>query len=100
MIELGMKGAVAGANLLKPLDIHGRPIAMPSLLPGHKVICGYDQGSGERLLVCDTLAEMQKLYDNYYSGAAITINWYQGQDPGFVTVIAPNASLPAVNQHG
>jgi hypothetical protein len=59
---------------------------MPSLQSEDKVICGYDQGLGERLFVIDSLEDMQKLQDNYARGGAINIYWYIGNDPGFIGI--------------
>ena len=55
---------------------------MPALPDGHALICGYDQGLGERMIVCDTLEDAQRLFDAYARGGALRINWYSGEDPG------------------
>lgn len=95
MFELGKKSEIFGAELLRPLrtytdiqvDSRGRPTAMPHLGGQEMVIAGYDQGLGERMIVCESLEDMQQLYDNYARGYALTLNWYAGDDPGFITVI-------------
>ncbi len=91
MIELGKKTNVAGADDMRRIcDISGRPTKMPSLpSKDHRVICGYDQGLGERLFVCESLEDMQELYDAYYGGLALRIHWYSGADPGFILVLTP-----------
>lgn len=58
MIELGKKDEIFGKDLLKPLGFaqlqtHNRPIVFPMLESGHRVIAGYDQGLGERMIVCE-----------------------------------------------
>lgn len=88
MVELGKKSEVVGADKLVTLQgIHGRPSRLPRIAEGHKVICGYDQGLGERLFVCETLGDMQQLYDAYARGGALQIHWYSGDDPGFIVIL-------------
>lgn len=87
MIELGKKTEIFGADLLKRLSLYGRPTTMPRVPTGHNVICGYDQGLGERMIVCESLEDMQQLYDAYARGGALQINWYSGEDAGFITVM-------------
>lgn len=97
MIELGKKDEIFGAELLIPIQSYqissnycsGRPDKMPYLdeKKQEKVIAGYDQGLGERMIVCDTIEEMQQLHDNYAAGWALTLKWYKGEDPGFITMI-------------
>lgn len=79
MIEIGTKeNTPESANYTKVM-LNGRPDAanMPKLpSANHRVVCGYIQYKEERLLVCDSLEEMQHLYDAYYRGGAVRINWY------------------------
>jgi len=89
MIELGKKDEIFGAELLQLLQLYGRPSSLPHLSGEEKVICGYDQGLGERIIVCESLEDMQKLYDAYATGGALRIHWYKASDPGFVRVIVP-----------
>jgi hypothetical protein len=90
MTELGKKNEIFGADLLIALTFErtpdGRPVSMPSIPNDHKVVCGYDQGLGERMIVCESLEEMQTLYDAYARGGALRIHWYHAPDPGFVFV--------------
>jgi len=102
MIELGKKSEIFGAEKLEPLNPIsfggiGRPMVMPRVPQDHKVICGYDQGLGERIFVCETLEEMQYLYDAYARGGALRIHWYSGPDPGFITVISGGQATPDPN---
>lgn len=60
---------------------------MPTVPTGHSVICGYDQGLGERMIVCETLEDMKTLYEKFAQGYAIKINWYSGPDSGFISVV-------------
>ncbi len=98
MIELGKRGEIFGEELLRDLDplesrrcfsdySSGRPTAFPRLQEGDSLICGYDQGLGERLIVCESLEEMQQLYEAYAAGWALHIKWYTGEDVGFVAMI-------------
>jgi hypothetical protein len=87
MFELGKRSEIFSAELLEPLSIYGRPSQMPSLPQGHDVICGYDQGLGERMIVCESLEDMQQLYDSYARGYALRIYWYSGEDVGCVYVL-------------
>lgn len=81
---------------LETLNIAGgRPATMPVVPEGSSLICGYDQGLGERMFVCESLEDMQTLYDAYAAGGALSINWYTGDDVGFVTIIqGSNAPSP------
>lgn len=89
LFELGKKDEIFGADQLRSIPgISGRPTRMPSLEEGESVICGYDQGLGERMIVCESVEDMQQLFDAYAGGGALRIAWYAGKDPGFVTVIA------------
>ncbi len=89
MKELGMKDKLLGKELLKPLIWHSRPpTGMPRLSPGEKVICGFNQGLGERMIVCDNLADMLKLDAAYAKGGAIEIKWYICKDPGVIIMIS------------
>lgn len=94
MTELGKKDEIFGAELLRELRAYndyqvsnGRPTSFPRLQKDEKVIAGYDQGLGERMIVCDSLEEMQELYDLYARGSALRIKFYADPDPGFVIVI-------------
>jgi hypothetical protein len=88
-VELGKKDEIFGADKLKPIALPpGRPETMPRIQPEEQVICGYDQGLGERMIVCESLEDMQTLYDAYARGGALGIQWYTGEDPGFITVVA------------
>lgn len=84
MQELGKKDEIFGADKLVKLNIIERPNKMPKLKENESLICGYDQGLGERMIVCSNLEEMQELYDAYALGSAIFINWYTGHDVGFI----------------
>ena len=87
MINLGKKDQVFGADQLIPLKIEGRPTQLPTTPEESKVLCEFNQGLGERIIVCNTLEEMQELYDAYATGGALRIKWYHAKDPGFVIAI-------------
>lgn len=75
-------------NLLRRLpEIAGRPVRFPALASHDVVVAGYDQGLGERMIVCENLVEMQQIYDSYAQGGALTLNWYTGPDPGFIAAV-------------
>jgi len=59
----------------RPITIYGRPTSMPNLAKGETVVGVYDQGLGERQMVCNSLANMQSLYDSYAQGMALTLRW-------------------------
>ena len=90
MRELGKKNEIFNADKFQTLrKLYGRPISMPHLPSSdHKVICGYDQGMGERMFVCESLGDMQDLYDSYVQGSAMKIYWYITECPGFITPIS------------
>ena len=89
MIELGKRDKVAGADSLRRIkNLYDRPLQWPKLTDDEVIICGYDQGLGERLIVCEDLDEMQTLYDAYARGGAIHIKWYRAIDPGFIYPLA------------
>jgi hypothetical protein len=103
MIELGKRDEIFGEELLRDLGQlemtrcfsgygSGRPTDFPQLREGDSLICGYDQGLGEHLFVCESLEDMQHLYDAYARGGALHIRWYTGEDAGFIAVIV---SLPS-----
>lgn len=88
MYELGKKDEIFGSNLLEPVG-SGPLRQWPSLKSGFSLVCGYNQGLGERMIVCEGMADVQQLNDGYSSGWALDINWYQGPDPGFIIAITP-----------
>lgn len=88
MIELGNKANLPNPEELVPVMIYGRPVKLPPLpSANHKVVCGFDQGVHVRLFRCETVADMQELYDAYYQGFAPRINWYIA--PNDLIFIAP-----------
>lgn len=66
---------VVGYSRRKPPDFYGRPTTMPRLGKGEQVVGIYDQGLGEKSVLCHSLADMQKLYDSYASGMALRLRW-------------------------
>lgn len=80
--KIGKKDEVLGStvnDLGAFPNIYGRPDAMPNVGGNECVICGYDQGLGETLYLCETLSDMQELYDAYAGGYALRICWYRGK---------------------
>lgn len=94
MFELGKKDEIFGVDLLKPVEfrfdernLEGRPLKMPRLPDGDSLVAGYDQGLGERMIVCEDLKDAQQLYDAYARGGALNLTWYSGPDPGFIGIV-------------
>lgn len=92
MYELGKKDQIFGADKLERLDVRyfntrGEPTSFPILQEDTFVVCGYDQGLGERIIICESLEDMQQLYATYARGSALSIKWYTAKDPGFITIL-------------
>ena len=68
-----------------------RPWSLPSLSTNrHVLVCGFDQGTGERLIVAYTLTDVQELWDKYAQGFAVQITWYEAAgEPFAVPLQAP-----------
>lgn len=82
MYEVGKKKDVLDKRIknLTPLNhLWQRPTSMPYVASGEVIICGFDQGLGERMLVCVSLEDMQYAYDQYARGVALSIYWYTGE---------------------
>lgn len=86
MHELGKKGDLSGVELLEPIQ-SGKLQTWPQLKKGFDLVCGYDQGLGERMIVCENMDDVKILNDGYSKGNALSIKWYQGPDTGFIHVI-------------
>jgi len=56
-------------------NIYGRPMSMPYLHEGETLVGIYDQGLGEKQAPCPTLEDMQRLYDSYAAGYALSLKW-------------------------
>lgn len=52
---------------------------------GGVVICGYDQGLGERLIVCQSFQDVEELQKAYNRGGARSVVWYVSKDILFMT---------------
>jgi len=85
--ELGKKDDIFNVDLLEEVKIFGKPKKYPKIPQNHKIICGFDQGLGEILYVCDTIGDMQDIYEHYAKGFALNIYWYHGEDPGFMYAV-------------
>lgn len=77
MILLGDKRQIVGAAHWSAIQISDYPIAMPKVPKGYEIVCGLDEGAGERMFVCGSLYDMQTLYDEYAEGRAVSIAWYR-----------------------
>ena len=83
MIRLGIKTPAHQLGLtpitaVYGIPLSGRPTEVPRIPEGQAVICGYDQGLGEQLFACESLGEMQGLFDAHAAGGSLTITWYHG----------------------
>jgi hypothetical protein len=91
MYELGKREECFGMELLQPLNVNAyggcKPEFRPQVPEGHAIVCGFDQGLGERMIVCETFEDMTELHSKYSMGYALRIKWYSGPDPGFITVL-------------
>lgn len=61
---------------IRSVDIHGRPTSMPHLAKGEIVVAIYSKGLGRKKMVCNSLANMQSLYDSYAQGVVISLHWF------------------------
>jgi hypothetical protein len=77
MILLGNKRQMVDMAHLSTIQISGCPVAMPKVPKGYEVVCGLDDGAGERLFVCESLGDVQTLYSEYAEGRAVSIAWYR-----------------------
>ena len=83
MYELGKKKEVENQiNNLVLLDLpFERPISIPHTTVDSVVICGFDRGIYVIMYVCESLEDMQELFDSYAKGMAVNIRWYTGEIP-------------------
>jgi hypothetical protein len=87
MMELGMKHEIFGADKLRPFQgIRISNPVMPVLPPNTTLLCGFDQGLGERLLTIASLEDIRRVIEAYEAGFALRLHWYTGEDVGFVSV--------------
>jgi hypothetical protein len=56
-------------------NIYGRPTSMPYCSKGQTVVGVCNQGLGKKDMVCRSLEDMQRLYDSYAQGMALTLEW-------------------------
>ena len=84
MIELGLHSMSLFTSELTPLQLPlTRPFYYPSLDEDEIVILGCNQGSGERIIACESLKDMQYLYDQCLTGWATDVKWYSAKRPKF-----------------
>lgn len=73
-------GAKAEINVTavsrRPLEVYGRPMSLPHLSMGEQIVGVYDQGLGKKDALCESLADMQRLYDSYAAGYALSLEWF------------------------
>ncbi len=67
----------ASSSSRRPIQgLYSRPTSMPCLGKNEKVIGVYNQGLGKKDMPCNSLEDMQQLYDSYASGMALTLEWF------------------------
>lgn len=88
MIDLGYKEDMLDKDEFLLLTIpksqrtgNGYPTAMPTVPKGHRIFCGHTRRSKEQIYLCESLQDMQKLFDGYTKGLASNIVWYHAEDP-------------------
>jgi hypothetical protein len=97
--EIGTRDTVVGTDKLRLLRdtrfarcIAGpggnTPVAFPELSDGEALICGLVRyrGAPEQLFRCDSLPEMEQLYQSYFAGNWSLIDWYLAPDFTVLTV--------------
>ncbi len=68
---------VDAARLLHPIPVGTkRPRQFPSLPSGHQLVCGVDDGNGERIIICPSFESMLALHREYEKGHVAHITWY------------------------
>jgi len=99
MIDMGLRNKCFGLDdltrfrALASYELEsGRPTRMPQLPGKWNVIAGWNRGLGEQMFICETLEDMQRLYDAYRQGLALRLNWYAGHDVGFVQCLDVSGS--------
>lgn len=80
---------------LYALDVHiesrcfaeetNEPLGFPLLPPGAQLVCGVESGAAERFFVCESLADMRRLYAEH-GHVLLGLRWYLGRRPLLVPV--------------
>jgi hypothetical protein len=105
MQRLGLRDQIpAATDDLEPLSdemltecfnnavgIAGKPLRFPQLPAEHVLICVYNMGMGEILYVCETIGDMQTLFDEHLCGTTVSLEWYVG-GPQIAGLVAWSAS--------
>ena len=100
-IDEGAANRVDDLRDLNPAELRSiayggqRPEKMPHLSPGQSILCRFDQAAYVSLIVCETLDDMQSLYERYAAGQAVNITWSFGTvKPAADTIsLAPSNSV-------
>ncbi len=90
MIDLGLRKSTYGTQNLIKQNWPPMPTSFPDLPEGHYVVGGLDIGleDFERLVVVESLEDMQQVYQAYQNGGGSSINWYTGHEEiGTITVL-------------
>lgn len=69
-------------NDMKPLtvkkDVHGHIIELPEIESGWHIVCAFNRfglKGKAKMIVCETLEDMNQLIDSHKSGNAVSIQW-------------------------
>ncbi|MFZ2836369.1 MAG: hypothetical protein WAZ21_03540 [Candidatus Saccharimonadales bacterium] len=82
MIVAGDRSRCYGLENLQrvKISLSERPIAMPQLPEGHHLFAIYDRLSGEQVVLCETVEDVQQLWDGYNRGGLITLAFHSTND--------------------
>jgi hypothetical protein len=77
MIALGLRKNFKDAGQLETFEVRNRPTEMPHFEDDKKVIGGLvDEEGREYLFLCETLGEMQLVYDSFANSTSQELLWY------------------------
>ena len=82
MIVIGDRSRCYGLENLQRVEISlsSRPVVMPRLPDGHRLFAIYDRLSGDQVVHCESVEEIQQLWDGYNMGGLITLAFHSTND--------------------
>ncbi len=89
MLELGLKSGIVSKEIFEKINVPDGPRLSqpPRLKDGFCLVCGIDEGQGERLYVCRSSSDIHEMNKRYGMGAARGMNWYQSPCDGLPLII-------------